>query len=179
MLGVGVARDVVLSTTGLLTGVLVGIFTTKRFPNFLPFLDRDDYETDDDDDETDTEDDGSESGAIQKMVFCVRTDLKMQTGKIAAQVGHATLGGYKAARRKHASNLRAWERQAQPKITLQVPSAAMLQQLERNAKALNLTTFVVRDAGRTQIAAGSITVLAVGPGDADKINQVTGKLKLL
>ena len=32
-----------------------------------------------------------------KLVLCVRTDLRMQKGKIAAQVGHATLGAYKAA----------------------------------------------------------------------------------
>ena len=30
-----------------------------------------------------------------KLVFLVRTDLGMGVGKIAAQVGHATLGAYK------------------------------------------------------------------------------------
>lgn len=31
------------------------------------------------------------------MVLLVRTDLKMGAGKVAAQVGHATLGAYKRA----------------------------------------------------------------------------------
>jgi hypothetical protein len=35
-----------------------------------------------------------------KMVLCVRTDLKMGKGKIAAQCGHAVLGSYKQALRK-------------------------------------------------------------------------------
>ena len=36
--------------------------------------------------------------------------------------------------------------------------------LAEAAKVEGLTTSVIRDAGRTQIAAGSTTVLAVGPG---------------
>jgi peptidyl-tRNA hydrolase, PTH2 family len=39
----------------------------------------------------------SDQGGEQKMVLCVRTDLKMQRGKIAAQVGHGVLGAYKRA----------------------------------------------------------------------------------
>ena len=34
----------------------------------------------------------------------------------------------------------------------------------------------VRDAGRTEVAAGSVTVLAIG-GVTDFVDQVTGKLK--
>ena len=37
---------------------------------------------------------------------------------------------------------------------------------------------LVRDAGRTQVAAGTATVLAVGPGNAALIDQLTGHLKL-
>ena len=33
-----------------------------------------------------------------------------------------------------------------------------------DASMLGLNTYIVRDAGRTQIAAGSKTVLCVGPG---------------
>ncbi len=42
-----------------------------------------------------------------------------------------------------------------------------------------LNHYLVADAGRTQIAAGSITVLAVGPHAVSRINKVTGGLKLL
>lgn len=37
-------------------------------------------------------------------------------------------------------------------------------QLSSDARSLGINTHTVRDAGRTQIAAGSKTVLCVGPG---------------
>uniref|UniRef100_A0A7S1XF27 peptidyl-tRNA hydrolase n=1 Tax=Compsopogon caeruleus TaxID=31354 RepID=A0A7S1XF27_9RHOD len=114
-----------------------------------------------------------------KLVFCVRTDLKMTKGKIAAQCGHATLGAFKVAQRKDPNALGLWEAEAQAKIALQIKSAAEAVTLERKARALQLPTYMVYDAGRTQIAAGSLTVLAIGPADVETIDQVTGHLKLL
>ena len=37
-------------------------------------------------------------------------------------------------------------------------------QLAAHAQSLGLVTSLIQDAGRTQIAAGTITVLGVGPG---------------
>lgn len=45
--------------------------------------------------------------------------------------------------------------------------------------SLGLVAEVIQDAGRTQIEAGSLTVLGIGPAPASVINQVTGHLKLL
>lgn len=42
-----------------------------------------------------------------------------------------------------------------------------------------LMTYLVVDAGRTQIAAGSKTVLAIGPAPKSQIDAVTGHLRLL
>ncbi|KIO02412.1 hypothetical protein M404DRAFT_28001 [Pisolithus tinctorius Marx 270] len=87
-----------------------------------------------------------------KLVLVVRTDLGMTTGKIAAQ---------------------------QAKIALRGSSEDELLELEAIAKSLNLCARSILDAGRTQIAAGSRTVLGIGPAPVDLINQVTGHLKLL
>lgn len=51
--------------------------------------------------------------------------------------------------------------------------------LESQASSLGLPTHVVRDAGRTEVEPGSITVLAVGPAPAEAIDAVTGALRLL
>ncbi|KAG2154530.1 peptidyl-tRNA hydrolase PTH2-domain-containing protein [Suillus clintonianus] len=112
-----------------------------------------------------------------KLVLVVRTDLKMTSGKIAAQ--HATLACYKALSRTNPALVQHWERIGQAKIALKCSSEDELLELEAVAKSLNLCARSILDAGRTQIAAGSRTVLGIGPAPIDLINQVTGHLRLL
>jgi peptidyl-tRNA hydrolase, PTH2 family len=50
--------------------------------------------------------------------------------------------------------------------------------LQAQAVSLGLCARVIYDAGRTQIAAGSATVLGV-LGPKSVVDEVTGKLKLL
>ncbi|KAG8220085.1 peptidyl-tRNA hydrolase 2 [Butyriboletus roseoflavus] len=99
-----------------------------------------------------------------KLVLVVRTDLKMTQGKIAAQCGHATLACYKALMKTNPKLLQHWERTGQAKIALRGSSEEELLELEAIAKSLNLCARSILDAGRTQIAAGSRTVLGIGPG---------------
>ncbi|KAL2017276.1 hypothetical protein VTK56DRAFT_2345 [Thermocarpiscus australiensis] len=122
-----------------------------------------------------------------KLVLVVRTDLGMTKGKIAAQCGHATLACYKALLRHaqrdpqsaQAQILRQWERLGQAKIAVQVKGEDELLALLARARGLGVTAEVVADAGRTQIASGSRTVLGVGPAPKSSVDLVTGHLKLL
>ncbi|KAH6656915.1 peptidyl-tRNA hydrolase PTH2-domain-containing protein [Truncatella angustata] len=119
-----------------------------------------------------------------KLVLVVRTDLGMTKGKIAAQASHATLACYKTLSRKSPTSpegqlLKRWERNGQAKIAVQVKSQQELLDLMGKARSLGLTAEVIQDAGRTQIEAGSMTVLGVGPAPKSLIDQVTGGLKLL
>ncbi|KAL7410018.1 peptidyl-tRNA hydrolase [Mrakia frigida] len=114
-----------------------------------------------------------------KLVLIVRTDLKMTKGKIAAQCGHATLACYKTLLASNPALLAHWERTGQAKIALQIASEDDLLLLQATAQSLNLCARDIQDAGRTQIAAGSRTVLGIGPGPVRLINEVTGHLKLL
>ncbi|CAM1509465.1 Fc.00g032040.m01.CDS01 [Cosmosporella sp. VM-42] len=124
-----------------------------------------------------------DNGEECKLVLCVRTDLGMTKGKIAAQCSHATLACYKRMTRttnpQERSFLNTWERQGQAKIALQVKSQAEMLELQAKARSLGLTAETIQDAGRTQIEAGSMTVLGIGPAPKSLIDQVTGKLKLL
>lgn len=61
----------------------------------------------------------------------------------------------------------------------QADTEQQLNQLHRHAKSIGLLSYIIHDAGRTQIASGSKTVCAIGPGPVDKIDVVTGHLKLL
>ncbi|KAF4636720.1 hypothetical protein G7Y89_g1362 [Cudoniella acicularis] len=116
-----------------------------------------------------------------KLVLVVRTDLGMTKGKIAAQCSHATLACYKNFLRNDPDSplLRHWEREGQAKVALQVKSEEELGLLQATAISLGLVAEVIADAGRTQIASGSHTVLGIGPAPKSVIDKVTGTLKLL
>ena len=105
----------------------------------------------------------------------------LSTGKIAAQASHATLYNYRVLT-SHAHLrplLRRWESTGQAKIAVQAKSEEELEELQAKAISLGLVARVVRDAGRTQIPAGSATVLGVGPGPKGVVDEVSGDLKLL
>jgi PTH2 family peptidyl-tRNA hydrolase len=92
-----------------------------------------------------------------------------------AQCAHAAVGAVEYAPEEI---MVRWKSQGQPKVCLQAQQDVILQ-LERQAKAKAMTCCLVRDAGRTQIAPGSKTVLAIGPDTIGNINELTGSLKLL
>lgn len=75
--------------------------------------------------------------------------------------------------------LKRWEYFGQAKVTVQVKSEEELEMLQATAMSLGLCAKIIHDAGRTQIASGSATVLGVGPGPKSIVDQVTGGLKLL
>jgi peptidyl-tRNA hydrolase len=72
-----------------------------------------------------------------------------------------------------------WIRIGQTKVAVKVNSIDQYHEVKRSLKAAGVPHYEIRDAGRTQVAAGSATVLAVGPFPADIIDEVCGKLKLL
>jgi len=159
----------------------------KSWPNSYDVkvhADSSDEQADDEDDEE--EGDGNElsdfKGSTEdvKLVLAVRTDLGMGKGKIAAQCSHATLACYKYLL-NHAPSaplLKRWEWGGQPKIAVQVKSEEELETLQAQSFSLGLCARIIHDAGRTQIAAGSATVLGV-LGPKSVVDQVTGQLKLL
>ncbi|XP_057369170.1 peptidyl-tRNA hydrolase 2, mitochondrial-like [Daphnia carinata] len=114
-----------------------------------------------------------------KLLLVVRTDLKMGKGKIAAQCSHAAVAAYKQILHKDPEMLKGWENVGQPKVVVKVYSEEELLSLETISRSKGLLTSVVRDAGRTQIAPGSKTVLAIGPATTEAIDEVTCHLKLL
>ncbi|KAL2609615.1 hypothetical protein R1flu_028188 [Riccia fluitans] len=129
---------------------------------------------------------GSVPGATEtgsgelKMVFVVRQDLKMGPGKIASQCAHAAIGAYEeCVNRGQRLLLKKWEDCGQPKIVVTCKSQQDMNELKARAERVNLPCFVVADAGRTQVAAGSQTVLAIGPGVKSHVDTITRHLRLL
>ncbi|XP_066507321.1 peptidyl-tRNA hydrolase 2, mitochondrial [Hoplias malabaricus] len=118
-----------------------------------------------------------ESGEF-KLILVIRSDLKMGKGKVAAQCSHAAVSAYKQVQRRNPDLLKQWEYCGQPKVVVKAPDEESLMELLMHAKEVGLTVSLIQDAGRTQIAPGSRTVLGVGPGPSDLVDKVTGHLKL-
>ncbi|CRK95114.1 CLUMA_CG008592, isoform A [Clunio marinus] len=114
-----------------------------------------------------------------KMILVVRNDLKMGKGKIGAQCGHASVGAYQKAMERNPAIVERWEYSGCAKICVKVESEQELMNIKKGASVHGLNHYLVHDAGRTQIAAGSATVLAVGPALNDQIDLLTGNLRLL
>ncbi|KAI8873926.1 peptidyl-tRNA hydrolase, partial [Ramicandelaber brevisporus] len=114
-----------------------------------------------------------------KMVLVVRTDIGMTKGKVAAQCSHATLGAYKMALKETPTLLAKWERQGQAKVALKGEGGEDgILTLQAQAVSMGLAARSIVDAGRTQLAPNTRTVLAIGPGPAAAIDTITGHLKL-
>ena len=118
-----------------------------------------------------------------KMVFLVRLDLKMGAGKIAAQVAHAAIGLYddimNGDDEYHIEALNYWNTFGAKKIVLKCDNYETMKQVAIQAKQSQLPFILISDAGHTQIPAGSVTVLGIGPDSSEKINKLTGNFKLM
>ena len=111
-----------------------------------------------------------------KMVLVVNTELGMGRGKVAAQCGHAAVACFKEALAEQPQLVAAWERVGQTKVVVRGGGE---ESLLGTSKAGRQAGQVVRDAGRSQVEAGSLTVVGIGPASNKLVDKVAGKLKLL
>lgn len=111
-----------------------------------------------------------------KQVIVIREDLKLSKGKIAVQVAHAAIEAYLKAEEKIQE---AWRSEGQKKVVLKVGSLSELLDLKARAENLGFACALIADAGLTEVPPGTITALGIGPEKAEKLDALTGNLKLL
>ena len=121
-----------------------------------------------------------------KQVLVVRRDLKMRRGKEIAQGSHGSLAfltrrldlnGEKPFKLSEAE--RDWLGGSFAKVTLQVQTEEELLEIHQAALDAGLESNLVTDSGRTEFnGKPTNTVVAIGPDVAEKIDKVTGNLKL-
>ena len=67
----------------------------------------------------------------------------------------------------------------QEKIVLKVSNLKELEQVKQGAIEIGVPWSEVTDAGHTQIAPGTVTCISLGPAPEEKIDKITGDLKLM
>jgi PTH2 family peptidyl-tRNA hydrolase len=115
-----------------------------------------------------------------KMVILIRSDLGMSPGKVASQCVHAALGCVRqfTSTMPYQTKLQAWELTGEKVVCLRCDTLAEMQNYFTVARSRDIPVHAVHDAGRTEIAPGSITCLAIGPDTTTRIDGVTGTLRL-
>jgi peptidyl-tRNA hydrolase, PTH2 family len=114
-----------------------------------------------------------------KQVIVVRKELGMGTGKLAAQVAHAAVMAVEITKMRNLNWFNSWFKAGQAKVVVKVETLGELLEIRKHAESLRLTVAEIQDRGLTQIPAGTVTCIGIGPGPSGLIDKVTNHLKLL
>ena len=130
----------------------------------------------------------------QKQVIIMRKDLKMNRGKIAAQAAHASMkiffdritdiklneDGSADITIHFNKEMKEWREGPFTKTCLQVHSEEELLEIYKQAQEKDLPVALITDSGQTTFHnVPTNTCIAIGPANRDKIDEITGHLKLM
>jgi PTH2 family peptidyl-tRNA hydrolase len=113
-----------------------------------------------------------------KLVVVVRTDLGISKGKMAAQVAHAAVNCTLKSRKSDSSNFKKWFDEGQKKVVVKGQNESILRDLQQHAREIGLVSSLVTDAGLTEVPAGTVTCLGIGPASDSEIDSITGDYSL-
>ena len=111
-----------------------------------------------------------------KQVILARDDLKLPKGKLSAQVAHASVD---TALKSDKKIVELWKKDGGKKVVLKVKDEKELLKYKQMAEDNGLKTALIKDAGHTVVDPGTITCLGIGPDEEEKIDRITGKLKMM
>jgi len=113
---------------------------------------------------------------MHKQVILVRQDLKLPKGKLAAQCSHASVDTVIKSDRKM---VELWKKEGGKKVVLKVADEKELFKYMSMLENEGIKVALIRDAGHTVVEPGTVTCLGVGPDNEEKIDKITGKLKMV
>jgi peptidyl-tRNA hydrolase, PTH2 family len=119
-----------------------------------------------------------------KQVIVIRKDLKMRRGKEIAQGSHASMAFMSRHIRDPIGHPltdaeKSWIEGTFTKICLIVESEEDLLAVQAKAREVGIKCIVITDSGRTEFnGVPTNTCLALGPDEAEKIDAITGHLRL-
>lgn len=125
-----------------------------------------------------------------KQVIVMRKDLNMRKGKIAAQAAHASIGAVLNYRTNNDDYmeidiinneaLKQWLNGMFTKVCVSVDSEEELLSIYNTANRTGVNVKLIQDAGLTEFGGvPTYTCLALGPDFPNKLDPISGHLKLL
>lgn len=114
-----------------------------------------------------------------KMCIVLRMDLGMSSGKLIAQAAHAAVGASELGKKENHKAWRKWRDEGAKKVALEAESLEELEELQEKADDHDVVNIIIQDAGHTEVPAGTVTALGLGPERSDLLDKVTGSLPLI
>ncbi len=114
-----------------------------------------------------------------KQVIVIRRDINLGKGKLAGQVAHASVAGYRKVKQSNPEIIEKWEFAGEKKVVVKIDSEKELMDLFQKIKDKDIPVALIRDAGLTQITPGTKTCFSIGPWFENEIDEFTKDLKLL
>lgn len=111
-----------------------------------------------------------------KQVIIINSQLKLPPGKLAAQVAHASVASFHSANSNHQ---KSWLEVGMPKAVLSASSEQEVIEYYQKAISANLSSELIKDAGKTVLPTGTITCVGIGPAAEREIDKISGHLKLV
>lgn len=111
-----------------------------------------------------------------KIWIVVRNDLKMPTGKLLAQAGHAVASAMVAAGPERVTEYMSHN---QPKIAVKVKNLLALERAYKESQDAGLPCAFIVDEGRTVFGEPTPTVVGIGPCYYVDLPKFVQRLQLL
>ncbi len=112
------------------------------------------------------------------MALLVRNDLEMSPGKVAVQCAHAAVDCSLQARKVIPQLFEMWRNTGSRKICLVALDEEDILYWKEKCVEVGIVHSIVRDAGRTEVPAQTITVLGVGPAHKTSLDDIFSNLDL-
>jgi PTH2 family peptidyl-tRNA hydrolase len=113
-----------------------------------------------------------------KQCIVLRSDLEMSVGKLVSQACHAAIEASEETKRRKPKVWRRWREEGAKKVVLRVGSLEELEELAERAEELGIVHVIITDRGLTEVPPGTMTALGLGPDLSEKVDRVTGHLRL-
>ena len=118
-------------------------------------------------------------GSSSKQAILIREDLKLPKGKMAAQAAHASVGAVMEAEKEGRQDaVKQWRNEGMKKVVLRVKGIKELKRFKKLAEQKGIPSILITDAGRTVVSSGTITCMGLGPDDEEKIDEISGSLRI-
>ena len=111
-----------------------------------------------------------------KLVVVVNRHLELPEGKFGVQVGRATLRAWREAVRRESPAADEWSPDSGKIAILGADGVGELRRLSSEARRVGLPNVRITDKGVNHVNEGTLTAIAIGPGQTEHIDAITGEL---